>query len=52
VTDSTGKIRLKLDSDIPSYVAFFQAQQGETYTITIAPRGSAPASYTMTVNEP
>jgi len=51
VTDSTGKKRLNIDSDIPSFIAFIQAQQGETYTITIAPRGAGPAPYMMTVSE-
>jgi len=51
VTDSTGKQRLKLDSDIPSFVAYFPAQQGETYTITIAARGPVPAPYSMMIKE-
>jgi len=51
VTDSTGKQRLKLDSDIPSFVSYFFATAGETYTITIAARGAVPASYTMAVSE-
>jgi len=51
VTDATGKQRLKLDSDIPSLIAYFPAQMGETYTITIAARDGVPAPYTMTAAE-
>ena len=51
VTDSSGRLKLHLDTEIPSYIAFIFGQQGETYTVRIALEGNSPAPYTATVSQ-
>lgn len=51
VTDASNKTVLALDTDIPSYIAFFQANAGQTYTVRVASRADGSAPYSLTVYE-